>query len=63
MDKGAISLRHRVGYVLLACLLTVAVWICPALAASPNEAPPVPSGMTRVWFLNQQSQAERCTRR
>lgn len=53
MDNIATSLRHLVGCVLVAWLLTVGAWICPSHAASPGEAPPVPSGMARVWFLNQ----------
>jgi hypothetical protein len=40
IDKVAMSLRRAVGYVLLACLLTVAAWVW---VASPYEAPRFPS--------------------
>jgi hypothetical protein len=37
----------------LLCLLALGSAAAPALAASPEQAPPVPPGQARVWFLRQ----------
>lgn len=38
---------------LILCTLMLFGVNCPAIAASPDQAPPVPTGQSRVWFLNQ----------
>ena len=38
---------------LLAFLLVTAGWAAPSFAANPDQAPPVPAGQSRVWFLRQ----------
>ncbi|HVH79851.1 MAG TPA: hypothetical protein VM782_10700, partial [Stellaceae bacterium] len=33
--------------------VALAGWVGPSLAATPDQAPPVPAGQSRVWFLRQ----------
>ncbi len=55
MSTIAINLKNRtcVWRFSLLLFLLIGSWGSPAGAASPNDAPPVPAGMSRVWFLNQ----------
>src|SRR5262249_42070319 len=46
-------LSHRALRMLLLCVLAAGSSIGRVDAASPSHAPPFPSGMSRVWFLNQ----------
>jgi len=34
-------------------LVALSGWAGPTLAATPDQAPPVPAGQSRVWFLRQ----------
>jgi hypothetical protein len=43
----------RVAAVLAGCAVVLAGITGMALAASPDQAPPIPSGQARIWFLRQ----------
>ena len=50
--KSALPVRQAIAAVALGlAVLTGAV--APTLAANPNQAPPVPPGQSRVWFVRQ----------
>ena len=48
--KSALSVRRAIGSALVLCLVALAG---STLAATPDQAPPVPPGQARVWFLRQ----------
>lgn len=48
--KSALSIRRAVASALVVVLIAMAG---SALAASPDQAPPVAPGQARVWFLRQ----------
>jgi hypothetical protein len=48
--KSALSVRRAMAAALIVCLALIGG---PALAANPDQAPPVPPGQARVWFLRQ----------
>ena len=48
--KSALSIRRAVGSALVFALVALAG---SALAATPDQAPAVPTGQARVWFLRQ----------
>ena len=43
----------RIAAALFGCPVVLAAITGMALAASPDQAPPVPSGQARVWFLRE----------
>ena len=43
----------RIAVALTGCIIALASAAGLALAASPDEAPPIPSGQARIWFLRQ----------
>lgn len=45
--------RRAMRAALLLALLAVAAATAPAVAAVPEQAPPIPAGQSRVWFLRQ----------
>jgi hypothetical protein len=48
--KSALAVRRAIGSALVLCLIMLSG---SALAATPEQAPPVPPGQSRVWFLRQ----------
>lgn len=48
--KSALAVRRAIGSALVLCLVMLSG---SALAATPEQAPPVPPGQSRVWFLRQ----------
>jgi len=46
----ALSIRRA---ILSTIVLCVVAFGCPTLAATPDQAPPLPQGQSRVWFLRQ----------
>ena len=49
----AIRLRHAIKAVLLVCFIALGGAIGSAAAATPDQAPPIPAGQSRVWFARQ----------
>jgi hypothetical protein len=45
--------RRAFGAAFLCCLVALGAWATPSLAATPDQAPPIPAGQSRVWFLRQ----------
>ena len=43
--------RAAIGVLLAGCMIAIAGIIYPSLAASPDQAPPIPAGLGRLWFL------------
>ena len=43
--------RHALPAVLIMCLIALSALTTPVLAASLDQAPPIPAGQSRVWFL------------
>jgi len=50
--KSALRIPQVVGAALVLCLVSFGS-TPPALAASPDQAPPIAAGQSRVWFLRQ----------
>jgi hypothetical protein len=48
--NSALSIRRAIVSTLVLCFVAFAG---PAPAATPDQAPPVPPGQSRVWFLRQ----------
>jgi len=48
--KSALAVRRAIGAALVLCLVAFAG---SASAANPDQAPPVPPGQSRVWFVRQ----------
>jgi len=48
--KSALAVCRAIGSALVLCLVALGG---SALAATPNQAPPVPPGQARVWFVRQ----------
>ena len=46
----ALSIRRAIVSAIVLCVVAFAG---PALAATPDQAPPIPPGQSRVWFLRQ----------
>ena len=55
MNSGIAIRRARTTVRAIAILGIVVLggWVCPAVAATPDQAPPVPAGQSRVWFLHE----------
>lgn len=51
--KSALSIRRAAGAALAFSLVVLCGPTISALAATPEQAPPVPPGQSRVWFLRQ----------
>jgi len=49
--KLGLSVRRAIASALVLCFVALAG--SAALAANPDQAPPVPAGQSRVWFLRQ----------
>jgi hypothetical protein len=49
--NSALAIRIRATVVL--GLMALGGLTIPAVAATPNQAPPIPAGQSRVWFLRQ----------
>jgi len=45
--------RRPIMAALIFCLVALGGWASPGFAATPDQAPPIPAGQTRVWFLRQ----------
>lgn len=45
--------RRSLAAGVLFCLLALCGWVGPGFGATPNQAPPLPPGQARVWFLRQ----------
>ncbi|HXC27686.1 MAG TPA: hypothetical protein VNV38_07000 [Stellaceae bacterium] len=50
--KSSLSVRQAIGAVALA-LMVLSGFAAPAVAANPDQAPPVAPGQSRVWFVRQ----------
>jgi hypothetical protein len=48
--KSALAVRRAIGPALVLCFVMLAG---SAFAATPDQAPPVPPGQSRVWFMRQ----------
>jgi hypothetical protein len=49
--NSAVALWRKTGAILLLVLMVLAGGPDLAVAASPDQAPPVPAGLGRIWFL------------
>ncbi|HXO01364.1 MAG TPA: hypothetical protein VN900_04860 [Stellaceae bacterium] len=45
--------RRAIKAAFILCLVALAGWAGPSLAATPDQAPPLPTGQSRVWFMRQ----------
>lgn len=52
-SRFSVSARRHVVYGLVLALISLGGSVIPAAAATPDQAPPVPAGQSRVWFLRQ----------
>ena len=43
--------RAAIGVLLAGCVIAIAGIANPASAASPDQAPPIPAGLARLWFV------------
>jgi len=46
-------LRNAAGGVLLLLMMVFLAGVGPTFAMNPDDAPPIPDGLARVWFLRQ----------
>ena len=44
-------LRAALGVFLTGCVIAFASIVTPVSAASPSQAPPIPAGLGRLWFV------------
>jgi hypothetical protein len=51
--NSRLGTRRAIGFALALSLVALAGSTEPALAATPDQAPPVAAGQSRVWFLRQ----------
>ena len=51
--NSVLRIPRAVGVVLILALVALAGSAGPIRAATPDQAPPIPAGQTRVWFLRQ----------
>jgi len=49
----AIPVRRRALRAFAMSLIMLAGLLAPAFAATPEQAPPIPAGQSRVWFMRQ----------